>query len=148
MRNTAHYNTPEAREALARYERVTAATLYCVGYNFEGKLYVNFLRELRPEWCYVASNSKGELVLKMYINKLQAAALRNKGGVEQGKALNDSNNGDAFERWFFEHYKLGDWNRNSVPFYERGDAELFGEQVQIKFMNATICKLSTLNRKG
>lgn len=148
MRNTEHYNTPEVREALARYERITAATLYCVGYNLNGKFYVNFLRELKAEWCYIAENAKGERVLKMYIHKHHAAALAAHGGVEQGDALNERNNGDAMERWFYDHYKLGEWNKNSVPFYERGDAELFGEQVQIKFMNATICKLSTLERKG
>lgn len=147
MKQVRSYGSAEARRALQLYESQSAATVYAIGYNYEGKLYVNYVSALRAEWIYIGKTSNGEDALKMYIGKKLRAALRNR-GVVWGEALDEDNNGDAFERMFYEHYKLGEWNHNSVPFYERGDAEVGGQQVQIKFMNATVCKLSTLERRG
>ena len=62
--------------------------------------------------------------------------------------LNDShwNKGEMFEKIITERYTATEWVKDSVPFFKAGDANINGEEVQIKLNGAELTNEKILHR--
>jgi hypothetical protein len=62
--------------------------------------------------------------------------------------LNDDhwNKGEMFEKVITETYTAEQWVKDSVPFFKAGDAEINGEQVQIKLNGAELTNEKILRK--
>lgn len=142
-------------EMLRMYEQWSAAHKYIVGFIKDGKLYytimVGMIRDdvLKAE---KAAESKGGMnKIRVRLNvKLRAILVATGKAALIGKAsdLLDSkyNKGEMFEKVITEKLAGKVWEKDSVPFWQAGDIELNGEQVQIKLDGAELTNEKTLAR--
>ena len=57
-----------------------------------------------------------------------------------------ANKGDGLEKVIVERFTAKEWARNSVPFFKAGDANINGEEVQIKLNGAELTNEKILRR--
>lgn len=130
------------------YAMLTAAHLYFLGFTVNGSLYYVALNweELKEYFKFdkAAQSKGGHKKIRITVKAQQKKAL-----IESGKAIllgsenllnyNDKyNNGEHFERVITERFTDQKWQKDSIPFYVAGDAEINGEQVQIKLDGAEL----------
>lgn len=100
-------------------------------------------------------NSKGRMALRLKLHsKTKSKLLGNAQKLESNpstvfECLKGQNEGDCFEAYFLKRFKgqpLEVWKHDSHAYYERGDAEMFGEQVSLKTGNATFAEVATIDK--
>jgi len=132
---------------LATYEATTGANAYLFGFLHNSKLYYLLRNELIREALKAdrASSKKGGF-LKLRIKF--PAALR-QALVESGEAIllgeadlletgDKWNRGERFERLVTERLTGERWEKDSKPYWECGDIQLNGVEVQVKLDGAEL----------
>lgn len=142
-------------EMINRYNALSAATAYLIGFILNGMIYYTMSAHIADQFLKLdRMSSKRGGWAKIRI-KLSSAD--RKGLVESGKAVligaasmletNDQyNKGERFERIITETLTDEKWVKDSIPFNVAGDITLNGEQVQIKFDGAELTNEKTLMR--
>ena len=127
------------------YRAHSAAHTYIVGFIRDGKVYYVTVgwKEL-SKWLTESRTSSARgaaLAIRVYVPAEDQRKL-----IASGKALvlcdvdklADGNKGDAFEKAVVETLTGTVWTKDKHKFYEAGDMELNGEQIQIKLSTATL----------
>lgn len=131
---------------MTAYIAKSAARVFYIGFVVDGKLYMIVLRDTIPAaFLRVTTTSKTHVnaVRVQVTSKLAKLLVKDGIAIELGAAAamdyNDSyNRGEHFERYIVERFTDKQWAKDSTPWYIAGDAEINGEQVQIKFNGATV----------
>lgn len=127
------------------YFKHAAARAYVVGFIRAGKVYYfrtddKGLRKLLTE-TRTSSARGGVISLRVYVPAdVQRKLIAEGKAVELCDAamLDGANAGDLFEKVVFETFTGKTWKKDRTAFYEAGDMELDGEQIQIKLNTATL----------
>lgn len=131
---------------MTAYIAQSAARVFYIGFVYDGKLYLVVLRDTIPAaFLRVTTTSKTHVnaVRVQITSKMAQLLIKDGRAIELGDAtaLNYSdkyNRGEHFERYIVERYTTTTWYKDTTPWYIAGDAEINGEQVQIKFNGATV----------
>lgn len=141
-------------EMIARYNALSAAAAYIVGFLFCGNVYYIMSAHINPDFLKfdrMASKRGGWAKIRVRLSSADRKAL-----VECGKAImvgaadiltdDKYNKGECFERVITETLTAEKWVKDSVPFNVAGDITLDGKQVQIKFDGAELTNEKILMR--
>lgn len=141
-------------EMLKLYESKTAANAYIIGFEMNGCLYTLYSETLNAvadciKYDRAAQSHGGMGKIRLRMSKLDKIKLARKavnhGPVSVMEYAEKYNNGEKFERYITE-LNGQKWSKDSVPFWQAGDIEINGLQVQIKFDGAEITNEKTLMR--
>lgn len=136
------------------YNKNSAAHTYYFGFVLAGLLYVVAGMTFAELSAYFkadrASSAKGGFA-KIRIRATSAdlkALLPVATLIGSADLLNDGrwNKGEMFEKIITERYTAEQWVKDSVPFFKAGDAEINGEQVQIKLNGAELTNEKILRK--
>ena len=143
-------------EMINRYNALSAATAYIIGFVVNGLVYYIMSAHIADEFLkfdHMASARGGWAKIRVRLSSADRKAL-----VECGKAvllgtadlLTDGkyNKGECFEKAITETLTGETWVKDSVPFNVAGDITLNGQEVQIKFDGAELTNEKTLMRIG
>ena len=141
---------------LNAYNKNSAAHIYYFGFIVAGLLYAvcGMTFEELTAFCKMdrASTAKGGFrKIRIRATAAQCAALIPSALlIGSADLLNDSkyNKGEMFEKIITERFTAAQWVKDSVPFFAAGDAEINGEQVQIKLNQAELTHEKILARYG
>lgn len=141
---------------LNAYNKNSAAHIYYFGFIVAGLLYAvcGMTFEELTAFCKMdrASTAKGGFrKIRIRATAAQCAALIPSALlIGSADLLNDSkyNKGEMFEKIITERFTAAQWVKDSVPFFAAGDAEINGEQVQIKLNQAELTNEKILARYG
>lgn len=137
------------------YATMAAAHKYLVGYVLGGYLYYVMFDGMIPDELLkldrASSKRGGYAKIRVRLDSKAKLMLKNR-AICLGKAemmdYNDSyNKGEHFERLITEQLTGNAWSKDSRPFWEAGDIELNGEQVQVKLDNAELTNERTLTKR-
>ena len=126
---------------LAEYENYSAADSYILGFVYNKGLYMVEVAEVALDILAVelASRNQGEN-LRLRIRKAQKEALVKNAtliGSADDLVADKYNRGEIFEKLVTEYYGQT-WEKDTVPFWVKGDITLGGKEVQIKLDGATM----------
>lgn len=136
------------------YNTNSAAHSYYFGFVLSGLLYVIAGMTFDELAAYFkmdrASTAKGGfLKIRIRANTAELKALLPVATLlGSAELLMDEhwNKGEMFEKIITERYTAEQWVKDSVPFFKAGDAEINGEQVQIKLNGAELTNEKILKR--
>jgi len=143
-------------EMIALYATLTAAHKYILGFEYNGNLYyitLTFAELIETLKADRASSKKGGLAkVRVRTNKIQRhlyvasgrAVLI--GSVDVLNTADKYNKGERFEKIITETLTGKEWQKDSIPFWQAGDIELNGEQIQIKYDDAELTNEKALHR--
>lgn len=140
-------------EMINRYNALSVATAYIIGFVLNGFLYYTMSAHIADDYLKLdrmSSKRGGWAKIRVKLSSADRKAL-----VEYGKAvlvgsadlLNTDdryNKGERFERIITETLTGEEWVKDSVPFNVAGDITLNGQEVQIKFDGAELTNEKTL----
>ena len=136
------------------YRANSAAHTYYFGFVLAGLLYVVAGMTFDELAVYFkmdrASTAKGgfaKIRIRATVADLKALAPIAT-VIGSADLLNDShwNKGEMFEKIITERYTATEWVKDSVPFFKAGDANINGEEVQIKLNGAELTNEKILHR--
>lgn len=142
-------------EMISKYNALSAATLYLVGFILNGMLYYVTDRHIADNFLKLdrmSSKRGGWAKIRIKLSAADRKALVNSGiaTLIGAASLLDTtdryNKGERFEKIITELLTNEPWAKDSVPFNVAGDITLNGEQVQIKFDGAELTNEKTLAR--
>ena len=141
---------------LTAYNKNSAAHTYYFGFIVAGLLYAvcGMTFDEITAYCKMdrASTAKGGFrKIRIRATAAQCAALIPSALlIGSADLLNDPkwNRGEMFEKIITERFTATEWAKDSVPFFAAGDAEINGEQVQIKLNQAELTNEKILTRYG
>ena len=141
-------------EMIARYNALTVATAYIIGFVLNGMLYYTMSAHIADEFLKLdrmSSKRGGWAKIRVKLTSADRKALVACGrAIMLGSAdmLIDEkwNKGLMFEKIITETFTDEVWVKDSVPFNVAGDITLNGEEVQIKFDGAELTNEKTLMR--
>ena len=146
------------QEMLAAYERHSAATRYFIVVKYKEDAFLANVKTIPESWLKLdrMSNSHGgQISLRMQVGTTMAHKLVMTGKVAflckwaEIEQLTPKNRGDKVEQYITERIARKVWKPDRSRWWEAGDVELNGEQVQIKLgENATLCHVGQLERLG
>ncbi len=136
------------------YEAHTAADEYWFGFVLNHLLYVVMGMSFAELSAFFrmdrASTKKGGFAkIRIRANNAELANLLPKAtllGAEELLTEAVANKGDGLEKVIVERYTPEQWARNTVPFFQAGDAVINGKQVQIKLNGAELTNEKILMR--
>lgn len=142
-------------EMINRYNALSAAAAYIVGFILNGMLYYTLSEHIADEFLKLdrmSSKRGGWAKIRVRLSATDRKTL-----VECGKAVligaatlldteDKYNKGERFERIITETLTGEAWVKDSVPFNVAGDITLNGKQVQIKFDGAELTNEKILAR--
>ena len=142
-------------EMIARYNALSAATAYLIGFVLNGILYYTLSAHIADDFLKLdrmSSKRGGWAKIRVKLSSADRKAL-----VACGKAVmvgsadlldtaDKYNKGERFERIITETLTGEKWVKDSVPFNVAGDITLNGEQVQIKLDGAELTNERLLMR--
>ena len=127
------------------YNLVSAAHIYYIGFALDGFVYLvknlTFAELSRYFRKSVTSSRKGKAEqVRIFISDSKARELLPQaeriGTVAEIMTM--PNCGECFEKYCVERFTGKKWSKDSTKFWIAGDMVVNGEQVQIKFNNATL----------
>lgn len=135
-------------EMVTRWEARDAADAYILGFVRKGMLYAIRVNRIPEDAIKLNISSKDKhgntmqtLRLKLS-NALQdlliAQGATLLGGEELVAKEAKMNSGEKFEKLIIEWLTGKRWKKDSTPYWLAGDVKVNGEQLQIKFNNATL----------
>jgi len=144
--------TQTGRQMMTDYHTTAAAHKYALGFHYGHDVYYTMLSFAQlSKYLQQSEASRGQgTSIKVrpsredrveLVYKLNAVKI---GTVEELKALNCKNAGEAFERLMVEKVVGEAWKKDSTGYWVKGDFELNGEQIQAKYEEATLCNESTI----
>lgn len=141
-------------EMIDRYNTLSAATAYIIGFVVNGLLYYTMSAHIADgflKFDRMSSKRGGWAKIRVRLSSADRKAM-----VENGKAVllgsaellldKKYNKGECFEKVITETLTGEAWVKDSVPFNVAGDITLNGEEVQIKFDGAELTNEKTLAR--
>lgn len=148
----------EIRDYIRGYEKTNAATSLIIGFSYEHNAYMTRVSLWELESCLKldvrTKDGQPEETLRLVMRKADKARLREhamKLGTEEEvfsclPKTHESykNRGCNFEAYVaarFAGKPIEGYRHDSTPYYEKGDINLFGEEVQLKVDGATIAPL-------
>lgn len=149
------YSEMTRNEMIARYNALSAATAYIVGFIFNGMLYYVMSEHISDSFLKLdrmSSKRGGWAKIRVKLSASDRQALVASGlavlvGTEAMLLTNDKyNKGERFERIITETLTGETWVKDSVPFNVAGDITLNGQEVQIKFDGAELTNERMLMR--
>ena len=145
---------PEFQNMAVRYHRTSAAKKYLVGFVRHGKVYyviVSFEKLMTMLQADRESTSHGGAKkLTVYVSTEQIVTfIMNGEAVELCDAAELTadkrhNKGDNFERIITEKLIGKTWKKDRTPYWQAGDINLNGEEIQVKLTKGTLVSASTL----
>jgi hypothetical protein len=143
-------------EMLKRYEELSVADRYNIGFVFQGDIYSVEADTLDPVMDCIklgrmASKRGGHAKLRLMFDKVAKLRLIASGravkiGVEaQMKYADKYNNGEHYEHFIYDLHGEH-WEKDRTPFYVDGDITVNGLKIQIKFDQAELTNELTLSR--
>lgn len=143
-------------EMLKKYDATSAAELHLFGFEYQASLYTYTTNNLHDvddalKLGRAAKSHGGALKIRVSFPKLLKEKLVVTGKAVKVGTMNAMDYADKYNKGeHFEHlvHELNGktWVKDNVPFYEAGDIELDGKQVQIKLDGATLVSETTLVR--
>lgn len=134
-------------EIAATYHATAGANVYALGFQFDRALYVAKLtfEQLSAYFKNDRASSKRGGFLKIRIRmtaeqrKALAETAENLGSYDDlVKVDNKYNDGENFERVLTERWTGETWVKDSKPYYEGGDLNVDGVEIQVKLDGAEL----------
>ena len=143
-------------EMMNRYEALSAAHTYALGFAYTGNLYAVKLSfaELSAFFKLDRASSKrgGFAKIRIKLTAKDRAELSAKAELIGAEDLltKDAkhNKGENFERELTERWTAETWVKDSVPFYVAGDIRVDGVEIQVKLDGAELTNEKILSRIG
>lgn len=144
---------------IRNYRKFTAAEGYIIGFSRGDDVYMARIDSIPPRYQTIMREcAKAHHQMGLYINAHTKAVqddLLRRGAVRVCSvsdldALQDTDKkhsrGVLFERFVYLLNGQKIRPKDRTPFYEAGDIELDGKQIQVKYMHARICYENTLKK--
>ena len=137
---------------IKNYRKYSAADAYILGFIYNHVVYAVEVAEIMPRFIrveYESSKKGGCAKLQLRLPKRYQEQLLKKGAIALGSEdiLNgEYNKGVEFERIITELNGQVFEGKDSVPFYVKGDLNVNGKEIQVKFNGAQIVVERTLKR--
>jgi hypothetical protein len=137
---------------IKNYRKYSAADSYILGFIYKHEVYAVEVAEIMPRYMRVeheSSKKGGCAKLQLRLPQNYQKQLIKKGAVVIGSEdilQGEYNKGVQFEKVISEMNGQEFRGKDNVPFYEAGDLEINGKQVQIKFNGAQIVVERTLKK--
>ena len=163
----------EVKDWIRDYERTSAARTHLIGFSVKGAAYMARVDKLETleRWIKLdyKFNTDGARVytLRLRLDSFGKAMLLNKGARKLGTeeqvfeclrnvdTLNDAirknrgNNLEAFVQLMIHQLSsVEEYKHNNVPYWEAGDINLFGEEVQVKADNGSFAELNEIGKRA
>jgi hypothetical protein len=143
-------------EMMNRYEALSAAHTYALGFAHAGCLYavkLSFAELSRFFKLDRASSKRGGFAkIRIKLTAADRAELSAKAELIGNEDLltKDAkhNKGENFERELTERWTAETWVKDSVPFYVAGDIRVNGVEIQVKLDGAELTNEKILSRIG
>ena len=133
------------RELLGIYESTTAAVKTLLMFQLAGRAYITWLDNITEDMVRLdreSSANGGWTKLKFTLTNRQKVALIEAGAEEVGNIADilalQKNKGNAVECWATRRYMGIEWSKDNIPYYVQGDIQVNGEEIQVKFENASL----------
>lgn len=141
-------------EMTTKYDTLSAAHTYAVGFKRHHKVYVVKMtfKQLAKFFQLGRASSKrgGYAKVRIYLKAADCELLMAEAellGDEEILCKDEAHNkGENFERELTERWTSEKWVKDSVPFWKDGDIRVNGEAIQIKFNGAELTNEKTLAR--
>lgn len=134
------------------YKKTTAAIMYLFGFVLDGWLYMVYIpTDNLPNWIvrHDVDSRDGADKLRLSLDKWGKAKLRNNfPAIKLGRAdelLAGKNKGVAFEQLIYRRNGR-QWVKDDTAYFEKGDINIAGNEVQIKFESATFARFDTIHK--
>jgi hypothetical protein len=137
---------------IRNYRKYSAADSYILGFIYKHEVYAVEVAEIMPRYMRVeheSSKKGGCAKLQLRLPQNYQKQLIKKGAVVIGSEdilQGEYNKGVQFEKVISEMNGQEFRGKDNIPFYEAGDLEINGKQVQIKFNGAQIVVERTLKK--
>jgi hypothetical protein len=137
---------------IKNYRRFSAADAYIIGFTYKHEVYMVEVKEIAPRYMRVeheSSKKGGCAKLQLRLTNQYMEQLIRKGAQvigDEDMLVGEYNKGVEFERIISEMNGVEYRGKDSVPFYEAGDLNVDGKEIQIKFNGAQIVVERTLKR--
>lgn len=137
---------------IKKYRQMSAADSYILGFVYNKMLYFIEVAEIMPRFLSIeeASRNQGEN-LRLRIKKAHKESFMRKNPICLGSAdlLNQEkyNKGEIFEKLVTEYFGQT-WTKDTIPFYEQGDINVNGKEIQIKLDSATLVNTKLIEKIG
>lgn len=135
---------------IRNYRKFSVADSYILGFICNKMLYMLEVAEIAPRFLNVeeASRNQGEN-LRLRLKKAHKEQLLKKNPICLGSAdcLNAEkyNKGEIFEKLVTEYFGQ-EWKKDNKAFWECGDINVNGKEIQIKFDSATLTNTKQIAR--
>lgn len=137
---------------IKNYRKYSAADAYILGFIYNHVVYAVEVAEIMPRFMRVeheSSKKGGCAKLQLRLPKQYQEQLLRKGAIALGSEdiLNgEYNKGVEFERIITELNGQTFEGKDNVPFYVKGDLNVNGKEIQVKFNGAQIVVERTLKK--
>ena len=141
-------------EMMSRYEQMSAAHVYALGFIHAHDLYVmklSFSELSRYFKLDRASKSHGGMLkIRIRMNASERAELSRMAELIGAESLLTAdpahNKGENFERELTERWTTSQWVKDSIPFTVAGDLRVDGVEIQVKLDGAELTNEKILSR--
>lgn len=141
------------KRLLKVYEDTTAAVWTLLVFQLAGRAYAARLDAITADMVTLdreSSQNGGATKLRFKLSNRQKVALIEAGAEEVGNIADilslQKNKGNAVECWATRRYMGIEWVKDSIPYYMQGDIQVNGEEVQVKFENASLTNVSVMEK--
>ena len=139
------------KRLLKVYEDTTAAVWTLLVFQLAGRAYAARLNAITADMVTLdreSSQNGGATKLRFKLSNRQKVALIEAGAEEVGNIADilslQKNKGNAVECWATRRYMGIEWVKDSIPYYMQGDIRINGEEVQVKFENASLTNVNVM----
>jgi hypothetical protein len=146
------YKPMNKNTMIKNYRKFSAADSYIIGFTYKHEVYMVEVKEIAPRYMRVeheSSKKGGCAKLQLRLTNQYMEQLIRKGAQvigDEDMLVGEYNKGVEFERIISEMNGVEYRGKDSVPFYEAGDLNVDGREIQIKFNGAQIVVERTLKR--
>lgn len=135
---------------IREYHKFSAANYYIIGFELDGYIYAVKQKRLYGKYLKTdreSTKNGGANILRLTLTKKQKKTLAKKilPIATSEEMENAKNRGEWFEKLIHTIYKQ-DYKKDAVRFDKRGDIEIDGAQVQLKFERATVANERTIKK--
>ena len=141
------------KRLLKVYEDTTAAVWTLLVFQLAGRAYAARINAITADMVTLdreSSQNGGATKLRFKLTNRQKVALIEAGAEEVGDIADilslQKNKGNAVECWATRRYMGIEWVKDSIPYYMQGDIQVNGEEVQVKFENASLTNVSVMEK--
>ena len=139
------------KRLLKIYEDTTAAAWTLLVFQLAGRAYAARLNAITADMVALdrESSQNGHATkLRFRLSNRQKVALIEAGAEEVGDIADilalQKNKGNAVECWATRRYMGEEWSKDSIPYYVQGDIRVNGEEVQVKYENASLTNVKVM----